>query len=282
MQHNTVFIGYHFALSETDPWKDLLIAELAEIGFDMFEDHANGFTAWGLESEVQTDNVHLIISRYNAKTQISYTTERQIQQNWNEEWEKHFSPVEIPGFLYIKAPFHPDKEGFDHIITIYPKMAFGTGHHSTTYGMCMLMRAMDFKGKNVLDMGCGTGILGILALKSGAAHATGIDIDEWAVANTMENALLNHVDLTVYKGDANSISGTFDIVLANIQRNVLLADIPKYVHHMNMGGSLLVSGFYDSDFDEIHRVCLAHHLRLNNRFQLNNWLSLHYTYKKEE
>lgn len=279
MKKNGYYIGYHVSLGELDPWKDLIICELGDVGFDMFEDSAFGFVAWGLEENVDEEKACKILNLYESRTSILYRKELTPVQNWNEHWEKNFDPVEIPGFLRIKAPFHADNEGFQHVITMSPKMAFGTGHHATTYGMCTLMRQIDFKGKRVLDVGCGTGVLGILALKMGATCATGIDVDIWAVENTLENTGLNSVEMSVVLGDAQRIEGEYDIILANIQRNVLIQDIPVYVRHLSEGGSLLVSGFYESDEADIISLGIAHQLEVCDRFSLNHWVALHFQNK---
>lgn len=279
MEKQQNYLGYHVTLSEVHPWKDLIICELGEVGFDMFEDADNGFVAWGLEENIDQPKAKKLLEAYEKKVSFTLRIEQTPVQNWNQEWEKNFDPVEIPGFLRIQAPFHESKEGFQYSIVIAPKMAFGTGHHSTTYGMCMLMQKIDFRGKRVLDMGCGTGVLGILALKMGAHTAEGIDIDEWAVENTKENAALNAVNMPVKLGDVRAISEVYDVILANIQRNVLLADIPEYVKHLSEGGSLLVSGFYQDDVPAIESVCIAHHLHLIDRFTKNDWVALHFQKK---
>ncbi len=273
------YLGYTVSLGEVNPWKDLIICELGDCGFDMFEDTSSGFVAWGQEESIDEESARRILESYEDKTTILLHVERTPVQNWNKEWEKNFDPVEIPDFLRIKAPFHEDKQGFRYTLTISPKMAFGTGHHATTLGMCMLMKRMNLTGKRVLDMGCGTGVLGILALKLGAKAATGIDTDPWAVENSLENAKLNSVEISVIHGDAAKINGKFDVILANIQRNVLIQDIPIYVRHLQKEGSLLISGFYESDEEDIHSLCTAYHLILADRFSLNNWVALNYRYK---
>lgn len=276
MEKRQHYLGYRVSLSEVNPWKDLIISELGEEGFDMFEDTEDGFIAWGLEENINEDSTQKLLSGYDKKVGLMYSIERVPARNWNEEWEKNFDPVEIPGFLRIHAPFHDSKKGFQHSVIIAPKMAFGTGHHSTTYGMCMLMQKMEFEGKKVLDMGCGTGVLGILALKMGAQSAEGIDIDEWAVQNAIENASINEVNMSVKLGDVQAITGQYDVILANIQRNVLLEDIPEYVKHLVTNGSLLVSGFYEEDVSAIEAVCVAHQLELVDRFTQNGWVALRF------
>ncbi|MFN4298988.1 MAG: 50S ribosomal protein L11 methyltransferase [Thermaurantimonas sp.] len=279
MEKQQNYLGYHVSLTEVEPWKDLIICELGEVGFDMFEDTDNGFVAWGYEKNIDQQKAMKLLEEYEKKVSLTLRVEQTPIQNWNQEWEKNFDPVEIPGFLRIQAPFHQWKEGFQYSIVIAPKMAFGTGHHSTTYGMCMLMQKIDFKGKRVLDMGCGSGVLGILALKMGAHSADGIDIDEWAVQNTEENSALNSVNMYVKLGDASTISGVYDVILANIQRNVLLADIPEYIKHLSGEGNLLVSGFYLEDIPAIESVCVAHQLYLIDRFTNNGWVALHFQKK---
>lgn len=279
MDKEGYFLGYTVSLGEVNPWKDLIICELGDCGFDMFEDTSFGFVAWGFESAVNEDEARKVLESYEKKTTIRLHIERTEVQNWNKEWEKNFDPVEISDFLRIKAPFHGDKAGFQYTVTLSPKMAFGTGHHSTTYGMCMLMQKVDFRGKYVLDIGCGTGVLGILAAKMGACAVLGIDIDQWAVQNSIENAGLNSVIMPVIQGNADKIKDKYDVILANIQRNVLLEDIPIYARHLRSGGSLMVSGFYEKDEEDIKSLCKVHHLSLIDRFSQNNWVALHFSNK---
>ena len=180
------------------------------------------------------------------------------RQNWNELWESNFSPVQVSDECYIRAPFHPEAKGVKYEIVIEPKMSFGTGHHQTTQLMALEILKTGMSERNVLDMGCGTGVLGILAARAGAARVTAIDNDPWAAENTGSNALANGITgMRILHGDANILGDeTFDVVLANINRNILLSDIPAYCRFMNKNACLIVSGFYLQDLESIN-ACSA-------------------------
>ena len=225
--------------------------------------------------------------------------------NWNEEWEKNFSPINVEGKVLIRAEFH-EPQNTDYEIIIQPKMSFGTGHHATTYLMIQQMLEMDFSDKKVLDMGCGTSILAIFSklkgaedvlaididewavenskenaernqmnFRIGAGKTTAIDIDEWSVENSKENALRNQVYLEIQLGTAENLGKeNFDIILANINRNILISDIPTYVSVLNDGGKLLLSGLCFFDVEDILEVCTAQNLTLKNKIQREEWVSL--------
>ena len=173
-----------------------------------------------------------------------------VDKNWNEEWEKGHHAVLVEynsGKVWVRAPFHPHRTDVDYELIIEPKMSFGTAHHPTTYMMLSYVAELDMVGKRVLDMGCGTAVLGILAKMRGASYVEGVDIDEWAFNNAQENAVSNGVEITLKLGDASSLQGHFDIIIANINRNILLADMERYAAVLNAGGTLLLSGFYEAD-----------------------------------
>ena len=245
------YLCYRFTLVPRDPWADVLASELGEAGFSMFEDTDEGILAYAAKEDFDKTAFEQVGVLSNPLVECQYTVEEIEKQNWNEEWEKNFDPVEIPGFLRISAPFHPVKEGFTHQISIMPKMAFGTGHHATTYSVCQLMQSQNFQNKKVLDMGCGTGILGFLAYKMGAEELVGIDIDDWATENCIENAASNQVSMEVLTGGAelleNYPQAYFDVVIANINRNILLRDLPQYVRVLKREGQLYLSGFYQKE-----------------------------------
>lgn len=238
---------------------DLLSAELVEIGFDSFEVDGQQLLAYiptaQIDEQAISDAVHNTLCQIQGDgLRLNYSIEIIPEVNWNEEWERnYFQPIILgEGLCMIRAPFHsPDPQVKTEVI-ISPKMAFGTGNHETTALMIgyLLSLADGLHGKRVLDMGCGTGILGILALKQGAEHLTAIDIDEWAYHNVLENASLNGVSIPdALQGDASSLSGRepYDLVLANITRNILLEDLPAYVEVMRLGATIALSGFYQDD-----------------------------------
>jgi ribosomal protein L11 methyltransferase len=249
--------AWHFKVSPRQPGSEILIALLGEQGFESFETDDSGFT--GYVDEAAADAVDLSDIDF---TDFTYSFEREKIEtvNWNEAWEKSFEPVRIGSQLIIRSSFHQPEKGFTHEIIITPKMSFGTGHHSTTQLMCESLLKMSVEGKKVLDMGCGTAVLAILAAKLGAAHITGIDIDEWSVENSRENCDANgYSKIQVLKG-GEELLGEFsdiEILLANINKNILRKQIPKYSAIMKPGGALLLSGFFTSDVDELISVAAS-------------------------
>jgi len=256
---------------EADPEKqEILVAYLAEAGFEMFEESDDGLKAFiGEENYDESKLEEEVISKF---PNISYSVARIEQQNWNEMWEKNFEPMHI-GDVYIRAPFHESKAGVKYDLIIEPKMSFGTGHHATTTLMVLEMLKTDFTGKAVLDMGCGTSLLAILASKLGAKNILAIDIDEWAVENSIENCARNSVEnVEILKGDAALLKDRkFDLVLANINRNVLLEDMHAYSACLPRNGQILFSGFYDKDMEAIQRSAEECGLRFLNSDSLNEW-----------
>jgi ribosomal protein L11 methyltransferase len=256
---------------ETDSERqEILIAYLAEAGFDMFEETEVGLKAFvGEENFDERMFEDEVVSKFEN---ISYSVSQIPQQNWNEVWEKNFEPMQI-GDVYIRAPFHESRAGVKHELIIEPKMSFGTGHHATTSLMIMEMQKTDFNGKTVLDMGCGTSLLAILASRLGAKNIVAIDIDDWAVENSRENCVRNNVsNVEVLKGDAASIKGkVFDVILANINRNVLLADMKAYAGAMPAGGEILFSGFYETDMEAIREGAESNGLVFRSSDSMNQW-----------
>lgn len=241
---------------DADVIQDLYSATLGEVGFDSFaSEDADTLLAYIPTTTLLEGNEE--IQRVLAEpilqgVEITYTADEVPDINWNEEWEKHyFEPIVIGDKLcQIRAPFHPSAPDVKTEIIISPKMAFGTGNHETTALMMSYIIDHNMQGLRVLDMGCGTGILGILALKQGAESLTAIDIDEWAYQNVLENARLNEVTIEeARQGDASSLKGQrpYDLILANITRNILLEDMPAYVEVLKEGGRLILSGFYEDD-----------------------------------
>jgi len=255
--------------------REILVALLAEIGFDTFQESENGLSAY-IPEDAFNKNIleEEVLERFQS---ISYTVSTVAQQNWNEEWEKNFEPIQI-GDVYIRAPFHETKEDIKYELIIEPKMSFGTGHHATTSLMVLEMLKTDFRDKSVLDMGCGTSLLAILAAKLGAKNILAIDIDDWAVENSRENCLRNNTpDIIVRKGDASLLEGkSFDIILANINRNVLLEDMHRYVESLNAEGEILFSGFYESDIDAIKDAAAKEGLEYKSYDVLQEWAVLRF------
>jgi ribosomal protein L11 methyltransferase len=248
------YLVYTFKVQPPQPGTEILIAHLAELGFESFESNEDGFKAYAKEESVKA---FLPVDYSFEDFNYSFKIEKLEKSNWNEEWEKNFEPVKVGQSLIIRAPFHESDKKFAHEIVIMPKMSFGTGHHQTTRLMCAGMLETDFKNKKVLDMGCGTGILAILAMQLGAREVLGIDIDEWSVNNSVENCKMNgYPEIRILKGDAQTLQSEhkFDCVLANINKNILKADLPEYGKHMNPGAIIFLSGFFITDQDELKEV----------------------------
>lgn len=268
------YLEFNFKIEPLQPWNDILMAELIEIGFDSFTEEHEGILAYIQKEIFNEDLLQKIHLLQNPEIKISYTYQEMPNINWNEEWEKNFSPINIEDQVSIRAEFHPD-QNLPHEIIIQPKMSFGTGHHATTYLMIQQMLELDFRNKTVLDMGCGTSVLAIFAKQKGAGKTVAIDIDEWSVENSQENAERNKVDLQISQGTAKNLGKeNFDIILANINRNILISDIPAYVSILNEGGILLLSGLCFFDVDDILEVCTKEKLILKNKQQREEWVSL--------
>ena len=250
------------------------MAELIEVGFDSFTEETDGILGYiqkDLLVESELKNLDIF---ENQEVQIEYTFAEMPNINWNEEWEKNFDPINIEDQVLIRAEFH-ETQNIPHEIIIQPKMSFGTGHHATTYLMIQQMLDMDLKDKTVLDMGCGTSVLAIFAKQMGAGKTLAIDIDEWSVENSIENAARNNVEFIIEQGTAENLGKeNFDVILANINRNILISDIPTYVSILNEGGKLLLSGLCFFDVDDILEVCTAENLTLEKKIQREEWVSL--------
>ena len=271
------YIGYHFTIEPKELGSEILIAELGEKAFESFTETETGIDAFvqkDLWDATILDDVFILQS---SEFTINYTFEEIEQVNWNEEWEKNFEPIEVDGKCHVRAPFHPKTEAeFD--IVIEPKMSFGTGHHETTHMMIQHLLEMDVNGLKTLDMGCGTAILAILAEMKGAQPIDAIDIDNWCYLNSIENAERNNCrHITVYEGDAALLKGKkYDLIIANINRNILLNDMQSYADCLNPSGTILFSGFYEEDIPFIDSSCIEKGLTYIKKFQRNNWVSLKY------
>jgi ribosomal protein L11 methyltransferase len=272
-----VYLEYDFNVSPLQPATDMLIAELGELGFESFVETETGLLAYILKSEWQDHSLEDLFAFQIPEVKISWTRKEIEQQNWNAEWERNFHPILVGDRCMVRAPFHQPLE-VDYDIVIEPKMSFGTGHHETTHMMLQHILDNDFEGKTVLDMGCGTGVLAILAKKRGATDVEAIDIDEWCFLNTQENVERNDCsDIKAFQGDSGLLKGKkYDIILANINRNILLEDIPIYADCLKNGGTLFLSGFYLADLDAISSKCAAYGLEFEKNLEKNNWVAAKY------
>jgi ribosomal protein L11 methyltransferase len=258
---------------------EAIIAWLGENDFDMFEERNDGVNAYIDSKLFKAENLKSILASIPGSEQnIRFETSFIKDQNWNVKWESNFEPVSIGKQVYIRAPFHATQPEFQYEIIIEPKMSFGTGHHATTSLMIRMMLDVDFKNKRVLDMGCGTGILSILADKLGASNVMAIDIEEWAYKNSLENIEQNHAtNVEVHRGDAALLRGkSFDFILANINRNILLSDMPFYSASLKSGGGILLSGILTEDKKVISERASDCDLKYINEANENNWLAIHF------
>ncbi|WP_431161073.1 50S ribosomal protein L11 methyltransferase [Flagellimonas beolgyonensis] len=272
-----IYLEFDFKVKPLQPASDILMAELGELGFESFVENEEGLLAYILKSEWKEQTLNDLFVLQHPDFEITWTSKEIEQQNWNAEWEKNFHPIRVGDGCMVRAPFHA-KEEVTYDIVIEPKMSFGTGHHETTYMMLQHILNTDFEGKSVLDMGCGTGVLAILAKMKGARSADAIDIDEWCYLNSLENVERNNcADIQVFQGDSSLLKDKkYDIILANINRNILLEDIPIYANSLNKGGALFLSGFYLKDLDAISSKCAAHGLEFEKNLEKNRWVSAKY------
>lgn len=270
-----IYTEIAFTITPANPVvNEILTALTAEIGCDSFNESAIGINAYIPEAVFDKAALDAIISSATFEEKVSYETNTIADKNWNEEWEKnYFQPINVDNKCVIHSTFHTDYPEVEYEIIIDPKMAFGTGHHATTSQMVSGTLEMDLKGKSVLDMGCGTGVLAMLAAMKGATPILAIDIDPWSYDNTLENMRINNIDnIEVKCGDASLLTeGEFDVILANINRNILLADMPTYIARLNKGGELLMSGFYSEDLHLIQGKAEELGLSYNYHKVLDNW-----------
>lgn len=272
------FKEYDFRVSPIEPARDLLIAELGAVGFESFMETETGVLAYINSKEWFNTILEGVSILEHPLFSFSHTINTIEQQNWNEDWEKNFDPITIEGQCQVRAPFHP-KLDLPYDIEILPKMSFGTGHHQTTYLMLSYILEDDFDQKTVLDMGSGTGVLAILSAYKGASKIDAIDIDAWCYENALENVQRNDCShINVSQGDASTINNQYDVILANINRNILLNDIPTYVSHLNKGGHLYLSGFYLEDLDLIKEKCAENGLSFVSNKQKDQWISAKFVY----
>ena len=267
-----IYIELAVAVSPLEPFRDLFIAQLGAVGFESFSETEEGFAAYILKEDYSA-SAAMEQMQWDGVT-ISVKEQEIEQVNWNAEWERNFNPIEVDGRVYIRAPFHAERAGFEYAMLIEPKMSFGTGHHQTTHMMIQWLLETPSNHADVLDMGCGTGILGILAGMRGAKSVHGIDVDTWCIENTLENAQRNCVVMTADLGGSEVLSGTYDLILANINLNVLLADITHYEKALRKGGSIFFSGFYEDNVPTLRAAAEALGLTFEGVKAREQWRSI--------
>ena len=274
---DNIYIEYNFKLSPKEPTTEILIAELGSVGFESFVENEDGVTAYIQKAAWTADILAPVFVLSSGEFAIEYTQSEVAQTNWNAEWEKNFNPIQVDELVSIRAPFH-ENPNLKYDIVIEPKMSFGTGHHETTHMMVQHLLQLDLKDKKVLDMGCGTGILAIFAEMKGAKPLDAIDIDTWCYENSIENVERNDCkNISVYEGDASLLtSKKYDVIIANINRNILLTDMEVYANCLNENGVLLLSGFYKEDIPTIDAAVAKCGLKLEATIQRNNWVALKY------
>lgn len=267
------YVELDCTIEKPEEFSDIVVAHLSELGFEMFAETSHGIKAYIKETEFDESRlvdpdfpVHQLCKIEWQKTVIPH-------YNWNAVWESNFSPVTIRERVYIRAEYHAKNSDVQYEIVIQPKMSFGTGHHSTTELMIATMLELDLKNKAILDMGCGTGILAIMAKKLGAKKIIAIDNDDNSIENGIENMVRNKCkSVKVLKGDAHSIpSMKFDVLLANINRNIILEDIDKYTASLKPIATAIFSGFYEADLKPITAKAFEYNLHLKSHQVKNNW-----------
>jgi ribosomal protein L11 methyltransferase len=258
-------------------FSEILMAEVAEAGFDTFIETEKGFEAYVEGNQFDIELLSAIQAKYQHVKPLIFFHDRIEKQNWNEEWEKNVEPIFVDDLCLVRASFHNIEKKYPYEIIITPKMSFGTGHHQTTHLMLSRQMKMDHTNKRVMDAGCGTAILSIMASKLGAKEVEAFDIDQWSVENGKENAEVNdchsiHIQLGKIK-EVN-LHGKFDIILANINKNILLSEMEHYAFFLEQGGYLLLSGFYEKDIEDLSREASAHSLKVVTHDERETWACL--------
>lgn len=271
------YIEFEAEINPIEIGREVLVAQLSEIGFESFVDTDKGLQAYIQQKDYVKEDLEKITILSNSEFKISFKVKTIADQNWNKTWEENFDPINVEDKCYIRAAFHKKPNDFNYDIVIDPKMSFGTGHHATTYLMVKRILALNIEDKSVLDMGCGTAVLAILASLKEANYIEAIDIDEWAYNNSIENIRNNNCnDIIVKKGGAELLGGkNYDVIFANINRNILLNDMDKYAKVMVEGASLLLSGFFKSDVDILLTEAAKNKLTLTFSESKNDWTLLH-------
>ena len=271
------FIELRLHIHPFDPWSDVLSQDLADIGYDSFQSESPYLQAYISSADFDEGKVLQLFQGYEGVVEISHETSVIPAKNWNEEWESNFKPVLIDNRIYIRAPFHPDNPKATYEIKLTPKMSFGTGHHATTHMMLLEMLDIDFIDKKVLDVGSGTAVLAILAEMLGGVEILAIDNDDWAVLNGNENKEINNCQkIIVEKAEVQSVSENgYNVILANINRNVIINDLSKYADLLSTGGQLLLSGFHHGEADDLLELGKQSGLSEVNRRTQGEWCMLH-------
>lgn len=253
---------------------EILLAEIAEAGFNTFMENEKGFEAFGEENKVEQEAIKKVELKYAHLQPLIFFQEKIQKQNWNKEWEKNVDPVIVEDRCLIRAEFHKVAKKYPYEIVITPKMSFGTGHHATTYLMLKEQMTLDHQDKLVMDAGCGTAILSIMASKRGARAVEAFDIDDWSISNGMENMERNNCsNISLRQGTIRSFKWkeNFDIILANINKNILIDEMPSYRKHLVQGGQLVLSGFYVQDNDELKKVAAKNGFAPASEDQRESW-----------
>lgn len=274
---DNIYIEYNFTVTPKEPATEILIAELGNVGFESFIENENGVIAYIQKVSWNDSILDSIFVLNSNEFLIDYTKSEVAQTNWNAEWEKNFEAIHVDNLVSIRAPFHKNPH-LKYDIVIEPKMSFGTGHHETTHMMIQHLLNLNLDNKKVLDMGCGTGILAIFAEMKGANPTDAIDIDNWCYLNSLENIGRNNCQfISVFEGDSSLlINKKYDVIIANINRNILLADMETYTNCLNQNGVLLLSGFYKEDILIINEEVSKFNLKLETTIERNNWVALKY------
>jgi len=274
---DAVYIEYTFEVQPKEPATEILIAQLGFVGFESFVENEKGVIAYIQQQDWNLDILNDVFILNSEEFSIEFAHKEVAQTNWNAEWEKNFQPIQVDDLVSIRAPFH-ENPNLEYDIVIEPKMSFGTGHHETTHMMVQHLVDLDLTNKKVLDMGCGTGILAIFAEMKGAKPIDAIDIDHWCYENSIENAERNNCEhISVYEGDATLLQHKeYDVIIANINRNILLTDMKVYTKCLRDHGTLLLSGFYEEDIPMINEEVSKHGLTFNKKIGRNNWVALRY------
>jgi ribosomal protein L11 methyltransferase len=261
-----------------DPaFSEILMAEIAEAGFDSFLETEKGFEAYVENEKFDHQQLDAVREKYHHVNPLLFFQDKIKKQNWNEEWEKNLEPIVVEGKCLIRAEFHKIEKKYAYEIVITPKMSFGTGHHQTTYLMIKNQMTIAHQGKRALDAGCGTAILSIMAAKLGAKEVEAFDIDEWSIINGRENIERNHcTNIHLQQGNIQQLNftGQFGIVLANINKNVLLVELKAYAAYLSRQGHLLLSGFYTHDVDDMKAEAAKHGLTLKKSDERDTWAAL--------
>ena len=273
------YIACKITIEPFAPFNEILVAQLSELNFESFseEEKENFLMAYIPAEQFQSSEVEAICNALKDQVKIDLEVNTIQKENWNKKWEENFEPILVGRFCLIRAPFHASDPSVTHELIIEPKMSFGTGHHQTTQMMIELMMDADYKDKTILDMGSGTGILAILAKKMGAKTLDAIDIEEWAFENMQENASRNQVEVNCFLGDAALLASKkqfFNVVFANINKNILLNDMAHYDEVLKLGGELHLSGFFKTDEAELLSANALKNFQVIQRREKEGWSAL--------